>query len=69
MQSAHYRITTEADGSRRLCTFGSMSNGKDFPVTLLELDESYSVVSFFDMPPRHETCTVKLFIYRRVPEV
>lgn len=44
MQCAHYRITPEADGSRRLCTLGFQSGSTDYPATIKELDESNNVV-------------------------
>ena len=40
MQAAHYRVTVEDDGSKRLCTFGFSSGGLDYPVKILELDEA-----------------------------
>jgi hypothetical protein len=40
MQAAHYRVTMEADGSKRLCTFGFQSGGLDYPAKILELDEA-----------------------------
>lgn len=40
MQCAHYRVTVEADGSKRMCTFGFETNSLDFPAQILELDEA-----------------------------
>jgi hypothetical protein len=47
VMAAHYRILMEADGSRRLVTFGALEAGLDATVHILELNESGKKVCAF----------------------
>ena len=38
--ASHYRITTEEDGSKRLCTWGATEDGTDLKVKILEVNEA-----------------------------
>lgn len=42
--AAHYRVTTEADGSKRFCTFGSALAGSDANLSFFEFAEDGSLL-------------------------